>query len=797
MKLLLTLAGILLLNITASSQNKNSSLPKLQRPVEIITDTWGVPHIYAKTTHDLFFAQGYQAASDRLFQFEIFRRKATGTMAEVLGKRMLKRDMGARLFQYRGNLDAEFAHYHPQGKAIIQAFTDGINAYIRKVLNGEMPMPIELQLLGIKPGYWTPSVVISRHNGWLTNVQDELATARLLNKIGAAKLNAISNFHPLIPDLHIDSMIDKERLNDDVLSLYNAFRNPLVFTAEDLEQGNVNTNLSAADLSASVAVDKLYKQTEGSNNWVVSGKLTANGSAMLANDPHRAIATPSLRYIVHLSAPGWNVIGGGEPTLPGVSIGHNDYGAWGLTIFETDAEDLYVYQLNPKNLSQYFYKGQWKTFKNITDSIKIKNAPAAVVSLYYSIHGPVTFIDSIHHIAYAVKCGWLQKGSAPYLASLRMNQAKNWADFKAACAYSYIPAENMMWADKKGDIGWQTVGITPIRNTHSGMVPVPGDGRYEWNGYLPVLKKPSSYNPAIGFICSANENRTPANYHYMNAIGYTWSDAYRFDRITNKLGGKKKISMADMQALQMDYFSIPASQLIPLFNKLETKDENLKKTVLVLQNWNFVLDTASIAATIYVAWEQVLNTNLLKKMQLNNLQEMGVELNTKKMIELLVNPTKTLGDNPILERDKILLQSLEDAINIVKEKLGNDEAGWKYGQVNMKHILIQHPLSKLLNVPMQQTLYAGPVARGGNENTVNSSGSNLNQITGASFRVIIDCSDWDLMTATNAPGQSGNPESKHYKDLFKLWGKNEYFPLYFSRKKIQTVMEKIDRLMPQ
>ena len=797
MKLLLTITAIFLLNIAASSQKKNIIFPQLQHPVEIITDTWGVPHIYAKTTHDLFFAQGYQAASDRLFQFEIFRRKATGTMAEVLGTRMLKRDMGARLFQYRGNLDAEFAHYHPQGKAIIQSFTDGINAYIHKVLEGEMPMPVELKLLGIKPGYWTPSVVISRHNGWLTNVQDELATARLLNKIGAAKLNEITNFHPLIPDLHIDSIIDKERLNDDVLSLYNAFRNPLIFIAEDLVKDIVTTNLTAVDLSASVAVDKLYKQTEGSNNWVVSGKLTASGSAMLANDPHRAIATPSLRYIVHLSAPGWNVIGGGEPILPGVSIGHNDYGAWGLTIFETDAEDLYVYKLNPKNLSQYFYKGQWKTFKKITESIKIKDAPTKVISLYYSIHGPITFIDSIHHIAYSVKCGWLQKGSAPYLASLRMNQAKNWADFEAACAYSYIPAENMMWADKKGDIGWQTVGITPIRNKHSGMVPVPGDGQYEWSGYLPVLKKPSSYNPAIGFICSANENRTPANYPYMNAIGYTWSDAYRFDRITNILGSKKKITMADMQALQMDYFSIPASQLIPLFSTLEIEDKNQKKAVSILQNWNFVLDTASIASTIYVAWEQALNTNLLKKMQLNNLQDMGVEFNTKKMINLLVNPITTLGDNAVWERDKILLQSLTDALNNLKEKLGEDESGWKYGQLKMKHILIQHPLSKLLNEPMQQTLNTGPIVRGGNENTVNSTSSNLNQSTGASFRVIIDCSDWDLMTATNSPGQSGDPASKHYKDLFNLWGKNEYFPLYFSRNKVQNVMEKTVRLLPK
>jgi penicillin amidase len=694
-------------------------------------------------------------------------------------------------------MDAEFAHYHPEGKAIITSFTEGINAYIKQVLQGEMPLPLEFQLLGIKPGYWTPAVVISRHNGWLTNVQDELATARLLNKIGEEKLRAITNFHPHSPDLHIDSSIDKERLNDDVLGLYNAFRNPLVFSPEDLVAGIKNAASTVADLSASVVVNKLYKQAEGSNNWVVSGKLAANGSPMLANDPHRLIATPSLRYIVHLSAPGWNVIGGGEPILPGVSIGHNEYGAWGLTIFETDAEDLYVYQLNPKNLSQYFYKGRWKSFEKITDSIKVKNAPTAAVSLYYSIHGPVTFIDSIHHIGYAVKCGWLQKGSAPYLASLRMNQAKNWTEFKAACAYSYIPAENMMWADKKGDIGWQTVGITPIRNKHSGMVPVPGDGRFEWSGYLPVLDKPSAFNPAKGFICSANENRTPPDYSYMNAIGYTWSDAYRFDRITAELGGNKKITMADMQALQMDYYSITASQLVPLLKPFKIDDSSFTKASAILQHWDFVMDTSSIAATVYAAWEQALGDNLLKKLQIETVHDLPVEFNTKKMIDLLINPTEILGKNPLPERDEILIQSLLDALNSIKEKLGADITGWKYGQANMKHILIKHPLSAIATASTQQLLNAGPIARGGNENTVNSTTSNLNQTHGASFRVIIDCADWDLMTATNTPGQSGDPASIHYKDLFELWGKNQYFPLYFSKNKILAVKEKQTLLLPK
>ena len=783
--------SILFLHLSSSAQQKKLLFPQLQKPVEIITDRWGVPHIYAQTESDLFFAQGYQAAKDRLYQFEIFRRKATGTMAEVLGKKELKRDIGARLFRFRGNLDAEFAHYHPRGKAIIQSFVKGVNAYIKQVLLGEMPMPLELQLLRIKPGYWTPEEVISRHNGLLTNVQEELTTARLLQKIGEEKLRAVSNFHPGSPDLHIDTAIDATRLNDDVLGLYNAFRSPLIFKQGDIVKA-INTNEDASSLSFNLSEKiSLYNQSEGSNNWVINGKLSASGFPMLANDPHRAIATPSLRYIVHLAAPGWNVVGGGEPTLPGVSIGHNDYGAWGLTIFETDAEDLYVYKLNPKNPLQYFYKGQWKTFKKISDTIAVKNDLPEFVSLYYSTHGPVTFIDTVHHIAYAVKCGWLEKGSAPYLSSLRMDQAKTWSEFKDACRYSYIPAENMVWADKQGHIMWQTVGIAPIRNHHSGMVPVPGDGRFEWSGYLPVLKRPSAYDPAEGFICSANENRTPANYPYMNTVGYSWSEAFRYDRIKEVLGSKKKISMDDMQAMQTDYYSMPARQLIPLLKTVESPDSNFIQAKKMLMDWDFILSASSVPAAVYTEWEHWLGNNLLSQFWVDNVKDEYVEFNTKKMIDLLSKPDKRLGENFIAIRDELLKRSMQDAMKSLTDRLGPDILRWQYGQLRNKHVWIKHALSSIVNDSIQQKMNAGPVARGGNENSVNSTGSNMNQSAGASFRVLIDCADWDLMRAINTPGQSGDPNDPHYKDLFELWSRDQYFPLYFTKEKVRSVKEKV------
>ena len=229
------------------------------------------------------------------------------------------------------------------------------------------------------------------------------------------------------------------------------------------------------------------------------------------NDPHRVQGAPSLRYWSHLVAPGWNVIGGGEPMLPGVSIGHNDVGAWGLTIFGTDGEDLYVYETNPANPNQYKYRGAWEDMRVVKDTIAVKGAAPTPVDLKFTRHGPVLFEDPAHHKAYALRAAWMEIGAAPYLASLRMDQARTWEEFREACTYSRIPAENMMWADASGTIGYQAVAITPIRpQLVSGLVPVPGDGRYEWDGYLPIKALPHVVNPQKGYCATANNYLFPA-----------------------------------------------------------------------------------------------------------------------------------------------------------------------------------------------------------------------------------------------------------------------------------------------
>ncbi|HUG40217.1 MAG TPA: penicillin acylase family protein, partial [Longimicrobiales bacterium] len=447
----------------------------LRAPVEIVTDRWGIPHIYAENEADLFFAQGYNAARDRLFQFEMWRRQATGTVAEILGSRELERDIGTRLFRFRGDLTEELNHYHPRGEEIITSFVRGVNAYIVETERDPSLLTPEFGLLGITPGRWTPDVVISRHQGLLGNIGAELANGRAVAKLGPERVLALSNFGPGTPDLALDAAIDGELLFADILGRYNAFRRGIRFRPEDVVAawpGEPAAALARANAEAEELAAWRERRDIGSNNWVVSGRLTESGHPIMANDPHRALAAPSLRYWAHLVAPGWNVIGGGEPVLPGISIGHNGYGAWGLTVFATDGEDLYVYETDPSDPNRYRYDGGWEDMRVIRETIPVEGREPVTAELKYTRHGPVVYEDGENDVAYAIRAAWMEVGGAPYLASLRMDQARSWEEFRDACSYSHIPGENMVWIDRDGNIGWQAVAIAPIRRTWSGLVPV-------------------------------------------------------------------------------------------------------------------------------------------------------------------------------------------------------------------------------------------------------------------------------------------------------------------------------------
>ena len=775
-------------------------IPGLVQPVEVLRDKWGVAHIYARNERDLFFAQGYTGVRDRGFQFEMWRRQATGTMAEVFGRRELLRDQGTRLFRYRGSLPADLARYHPRGAAIVGAFVDGVNAFVEEARRDPSLVPADLRMLGMTPGRWTPDVVISRHQGLLGNVTEELANGRFVARHGASLLKRIQWFHPgPEPELDLDPAIDGAALDAPILALYEAFRAPVRFEPSDVVAAMRSDSATArriAVLDSTAQAERQWSERRdiGSNNWVLSGRHTASGRALMANDPHRAIAAPSLRYFVHLSAPGWNVVGGGEPTVPGVSIGHNEHGAWGLTIFNTDGEDLYVYRTHPTDPSRYWYRGGWERMQVLREAIPVRGEGRVQVALRYTRHGPMVYQDSARRIAYAVRAAWLEPGGAPYLASLRMDQARSWEEFRAACAFSNIPGENMIWADVRGNIGWQAVGIAPVRPRSSGLVPVPGDGRYDWAGYLPMLQKPHAYNPASGIIATANNNVTPAGYPHRDAIGWTWADPWRWSRITEVLGAGRKVTMDDMMRLQTDYASLPARSLVPLLRGVVASDSATERARRSLLAWDHVLHARSVPAGIYQAWYRALAAGTTRLVVPEPARAMARGIPVSRFVEWLTAPEAAFAPRGVARRDSLLLASLATAVRELTAAHGIDTSAWAWGQSH--RAMITHPLSPVLSAEQRTRYDVGPWPRGGDGNTVGATGNGPVQLSGASFRYIVEAGDWDRSMGTNTPGQSGDVRSPHYRDLFELWKEDRYFPVAFSRRAVEGVTEARVVMMP-
>jgi len=800
---LVLLTAIISLSIgsTATKAQGNSSvnIEGLDQSVEILKDKWGISHIYAQTEHDLFFAQGYSAARDRLFQFEIWRAQATGTTAALFGPRMIDRDHGTRLFKFRGPMADEMNHYHPRGVDIITAFVHGVNAYIDEALDDPDSLPLPFKLLGIQPQHWTEEVVISRHQGLLGNIGQELNIGRAVCAIGEDAVRDLQYFHPHDPILSLDPMIDCESLlENDILHLYTSYRSSIKFEPNDIVAStNRNTTQSYAEIASTISAEDINLKEHdlddiGSNNWVVSGDLTQDGWPMMINDPHRAQSVPSLRYWVHLVGPGWNVIGGGEPEIPGVSIGHNEQGAWGLTVFGTDGEDLMVYETNPVNPNQYRYQGRWEDMRVIDEVIEVKGADSVTVELKYTRHGPVSFEDTDKNLAYAVRPAWMEVGGAPYLASLRMDQATTWEEFRDATNYSHIPGENMIWADRDGNIGWQAVGIAPLRRNFSGLVPVPGDGRYEWDGYLEIKQKPNAFNPAVGFIETSNSNYTPPDYPNLDAIAYTWTDPYRWARGSELLSSGRKFNMSDMIEFQHDYLSIPARSLVPFFKDLRADDRQVEAARQMLMDWDFRLDKDSIEAGIYVAFERQLLDNI-ETLKVPEAASDYLNVGMKTSIDMLLAPDGDFGSDPLAGRDEFLLDTLSQAVATLREKLGSNIQDWVYGQADYKHALIRHPLGAAVSEEIRSRLELGPLPRGGNGFTLGATGSGDNQTSGASFRIFIDTRDWDNTLGMNTPGQVGDPDSPLYDNLFELWANDKVFPAFYSRDKIETVLfEKVD-----
>lgn len=778
-------------------------VPGLQAPVTLVRDSAGVVHIRAANEHDLFFAQGYSAARDRLFQLELWRRQATGTMAEVLGSRWVERDRASRLLKYRGSMSAELAHYHPRGASIITAFVDGVNSYIAQVKAQPSLMPPELTWLGITPGDWTPEVVVSRHNALASNARDEIPLAEAVLAMGESAVKRRRVFQPANAKLAVDSAVarltralERNNLSDaDVMRPYSGFKNAPSFRADEVLASVRRAPSAPAGIDSSDATGVAGDRWE-SNNWVVAGSRTASGKPIVANDPHRTIATPSLRYLVHLTAPGWDVIGGGEPAIPGVAIGHNQSGAWGLTIFGIDAEDLYVYDTKGADHRSYTYARAAERMREVLDTIRVKDAAPRVVTLRFTRHGPVLYEDTTNHVAVALRAAWLETGGAPYLASLRIDQAKNWSEFRQALSYARMPALNWIWGDTSGAIGWQSAGIAPIRRNWDGLVPVAGDGRFEWQGFLPILELPHEASPARGAIGTANAFNVSATYTRFDALARTWAEPWRIKRLTEVLDTLHGATVESMARLQHDEMSLAARQLVPLLRGVQFTSANATAARDSLLAWDGVLSASSFSAAVYALWERKLLLKTADMVLPLNVRPILETVPLSRTIEWLVNADTILGANPAAARNFLLFRSLNETVQDLSRRFGRDMSAWRYGSEKLHHSRIAHPLDALVADSLRSRLSPGPLPRGGYANTLNATGNSDNQGAGASLRVVIDVSNWDLAIATNTPGQSGDPRSLHYQDLFPLWARGVYFPLPFSTAAVDRRAERRDVITP-
>lgn len=735
----------------------------LRQPVKVSRDNWGVAHIYAANQHDLFFAQGFAAAQDRLFQMELWKRAGQGRLAEVLGKSAVERDRYARLLKYRGDIVAEYKSYAPDALVILAAFTGGINAYIRYLNSTGGPgLPIEFQLAGFKPEPWKPEDCLSRMAAYSMtgNARSELSDSLLLTKLGADKAQQILDPDP-------PAKLDPTDGTD-----YAGLSPALL---EGLVGGDTRIEFPESALSI------------GSNNWTISGKLTATGKPILANDPHRVIALPSLRYIVHLVAPGWDVIGSGEPALPGVAIGHNQRVAWGLTIFPVDQQDLYIEELNPANLLEYKRNGKWQTMRTEKAVINVKDSAPETVTLKFTQHGPVLWEDAAQHRALALRWVGSEPGTAGYLASLSVDRAQNWNEFLAALQRWKLPPENMVYADVDGNIGEQSAGLTPIRSW-TGLLPVMGnDGSHEWSGFVPLDQLPRTFNPAEGWFATANNRTIAEDYKYK--VGFEWS-TFRVDRIRQVLSGfadkQHKVELGDVENLQNDVYSIPADELIRMLPRRSNGPES--RYLNMLKDWDHLLRSPSVPGALYEVWERDLRNAVLQKIAGSSTPEFHGSFNTQQALDYV----KAM---PAEEQQRLLLSTLADAGQELEQREGSDPALWSWGA--MHTMTFRHSLDQ---VPGGKGLFdLGPVARPGDGDTVDATASgagSFHQTVGASYREIFDLGEWDNSLAVNTPGQSGQPGSRHYSDLLPLWEAGQYFPLVYSKAAVDENATDVLTLMP-
>lgn len=760
------------------------SINGLTAAVQVIRDQAGVPHIYAENDHDLFMAQGYVHAQDRLWQMEMDRRIANGELSAAVGKGGLDNDKFMRTLGMRRAAQKEWEMTDAPTRAILEAYSAGVNAFIE---THRTALPLEFTILGVTPAPWTPLDTLA----WgkvLTfslggNYRLELLRARMIANIGLEATQRL--LAPYEPD------------------------KPIIVPPE---AGNYAMVKGASfDILASVdAVLGDPNMVWGSNNWVVHGSRTATGKPMLANDTHLSLGMPSLWYENGLHGGHYNVVGFSFSGVPAVIIGHNDHIAWGVSNLNPDIEDFYIEKVDDKkHPTKYQYQDQWHDLQIITETIDIKGAPSEPIMVRSTRHGPLLNDVFTFEGDDAMALHWtVIDGTALFGAVARLDQARNWDEFRQALSGWEAPSQNFVYADVDGNIGYQATGKIPIRaKSGLGLVPAIGwDGASEWVDYIPFDKLPFSLNPPQGFIGTANNKVVTDSYPYL--IANEWDIGYRAKRISDLLAANSHVTLDDMATIQSDTYSLPAETLRPYLLAITPQNDEQRRALDVVKSWNLRYDLDQVGGSIYQVWYWFLLQNTLKDDLGDALADRYLAGNYERhgtfqlplMTKMMSDPNEKWFDDkttPQVEtRDDIILKSLSDALKWLNEHYGSDSTKWSWGNLHVLTLPEQpfgaSALARFFNGP-------NVPARGDNFTIDSGSFRYSNPFTmvhGSSQRLLVDLSNVANARGIITTGQSGQLFHPHRQDQVAMWQNVEYHPMLFDRAQIDAQAEATLTLTP-
>jgi penicillin amidase len=777
---LLLAGGIYVVVIRSTFPQVQGTLPVagLRGRVQVYRDRWGVPHIYADNEHDLFVAQGYVHAQDRLWQMEFNRRIGAGRLSEVLGESTLASDRFLRTIGLYRAAQADLQVLPPEVLDVLQAYADGVNAFIATHQNN---LPLEFTLLGFKPEPWTPT--------------DSLAWGKVMS------MDLSGNWESELVRQQLVAALGEDKVRE-LLPPYPA-AGPFIIPEEAKSYGRLDTSI-LDDYHAVKELTGMSGAYLGSNNWVVDGTKTATGRPLLANDTHLGIQMPSIWYEVHLVAGRLDVVGFSFPGAPGVIIGHNRDIAWGVTNAGPDTQDLYVEKVNPANPNQYEFRGQWEDMTVIPEQIRVKGrSEPEQLTVRLTRHGPLmTPVVSGATQQLALRWAALEGGGL-FRSVYLLDRARNWDEFRTALRYWQSPSQNFVFADKDGNIGYQMPGNIPIRAKGQGLVPVPGwTGEYEWTGYIPFDELPFVYNPPTHYIVTANNKVVPDSYAYF--LSAEWADPSRAQRISDLLRDKDDLTVDDMRNIQADTYSIPAAKLMPYILALGPQGWLQERAFRFLRTWDFRMGKESGAAGIMEAilWRTLANTFG------DELENAGIDESTWMASASALFDVIQDKDNPwfddvrtpaVEDRDAILERSVEEAMEFWRRRygdlVGNLDSQWAWGKVHTA--TFDHPLGSV--EPLNLIFNRGPLAARGSWCTVDAAAyapGDFAMTSVSSQRQIIDVGAWRNSRSQHTTGQSGQPFNKHYDDMIQSWEAVKHHPMLYEKDDIVANREGLLTLVP-